>query len=72
MIYFELIVKLYKKTKVNIKLHDTKLLWFISATISLGKIKILIFKKKVWGVVSPPHFVHDFSRRIFLMLYFIG
>ena len=38
MIYFELIVKLYKKTKVNIKLHDTKLLWFISATILLGKI----------------------------------
>ena len=38
MIYFELIVKLYKKTKVNIKLHDTKLLGFISATILLGKI----------------------------------
>ena len=27
------------------------------------------FLEKGLGIVSPPHFVHDFSRRMFLMLY---
>ena len=27
------------------------------------------FLKKGLGIVSPPHFVHDFSRKRFLMLY---
>ena len=30
------------------------------------------FLKKSLGLVSPPYFVHDFSRKIFLMLYFIS
>ena len=24
------------------------------------------------GIVSPPHFVYDFSRKMFVMLYFIN
>ena len=27
------------------------------------------FLKKVLGMVSPPHFVHNFSRKIFLTFY---
>ena len=31
--------------------------------------KILIFLEMGLGAVSPGHFVHDFSRKIFLTLY---
>ena len=30
------------------------------------------FLEKRMGVVSPPHFVFDLSRKMFLMLYFIN
>ena len=30
------------------------------------------FSEKGLGLVSPPHFVHDFSRKIFLMLHSIN
>ena len=30
------------------------------------------FLEKVLGLVSPSHFVYDFSKEIFLMLYFIN
>ena len=30
------------------------------------------FLEKGLGIVSPPHFVYDFSRKIFLMLYSIN
>ena len=30
------------------------------------------FLEKVLGIASPPHFVYDFSRKIFLMLYSIN
>ena len=30
------------------------------------------FLGKSVGVVSPPHFVHDFSRKIFVMLYSVN
>ena len=30
------------------------------------------FLEKGLGIVSPPNFVHDFSRKMFLMLYFIN
>ena len=30
------------------------------------------FLEKGLGIVSTPHFVYDFSRKIFLMLYFIN
>ena len=30
------------------------------------------FLEKGLGVVSPPHFVHDFTRKVFFMLYSIG
>ena len=32
----------------------------------------LVFLEKGLGIVSPPHYVYDFSRKIFLMLYFIN
>ena len=33
---------------------------------------ILMFWKKSLGLAPPPHFAYDFSRRIFLMLYFMN
>ena len=30
------------------------------------------FLEKCLGIVSPPHFAHDFSRKIFDMLYAIS
>ena len=30
------------------------------------------FLKKGLGIVCPPHFVYDFSRKLFLMLYSIN
>ena len=36
------------------------------------RFSILIFEKKGLGLASLSHFVHDFSRKIFLMLYFIN
>ena len=30
------------------------------------------FSEKTLGLVSPPHFVHDFSRKMFLMLHSIN
>ena len=29
------------------------------------------FLEKGLGIICPPHFVYDFSRKIFLMLYYI-
>ena len=30
------------------------------------------FSEKGMGLVSPPHFVNDFSRKMFLMLHYIN
>ena len=30
------------------------------------------FSEKGLGIVSPPHFAHDFSRKMFVMLYSIN
>ena len=38
-------------------------------TIDLEIRSILIFQKRVREITSPPHFVYDFSRKIFLLLY---
>ena len=31
-----------------------------------------VFLEKSLGIVSPPHFMYDFLRKMFLMLYFIN
>ena len=33
---------------------------------------ILIFLEKDLGIVSPPYFGYDFSRKMFLILYYIN
>ena len=43
-------------------------LWTINLEIS----SIWIYLEKRLGIVSPPHFVNDFLRKMFLMLYSIN
>ena len=51
--------KFLKKSKSCPQVQQNKLLW-----------SILIFLGKGLGIVFQPHFVYDFSRKIFLQLYF--
>ena len=41
-------------------------------TVNPGICSIVIFLEKNLGLFSPPHFVLDFSRKMFLMLFSIN
>ena len=56
----------YPSTWHAIKTNCIKL-WTIDQEIC----SISYFLERGLGIVSPPHFVYDFSRKIILMLYFI-
>ena len=68
-----------KKVYVRQKQHAA---WFdyISIALKLGYNKNKLhrilcnfdFLEKGLGIVSPPHFVYDFSIKMFLMLYYIN
>ena len=75
-----------KKTLYEVKASDCSLvsiyfdsppIWHtirtncIKLTIDPEICSILIFLEKGLGIFSPPHFVYDFSRKIFLILYCI-
>ena len=46
------------------------LIYFGSPRLEYNKNELsILVLKKVLGIDSPPHFVHDFSRKMFLMLY---
>ena len=73
----------FKKALDKIKASVSTLAWIFSGSRQFGQ-AVLMFKllmvrypkfrffKKFQGLVSQPHFVSDFSKKIFLRLYYIN
>ena len=52
---------------LNVRFNKNKTLGYL-----FRDMLIFNFPEKGLGLVSPPYFVYDFSRKIFLKLYFIN
>ena len=65
MAWFQYISILFNLAYIKNKFHKTLDYWYRDI-LNFGLIG------KGLAIVSPPHFVHDFSRKMFLELYFIN